>query len=201
MGASGCGVKGASTSSGSAGRTGAMVAQVSSASCSEGASSSRGGKSHTFSYCVFVLSDGRRFRCPPAFGIGRPTPGVSVLEHTKACTPLTPLTISASTHAVFARIAKTHSCLSKRGLRVIGGPVFPSQGPNTPDGELIVGEAAGTFIAFYDNARKARRLEPQIRQNVKRFGGKVKRLGAVTVLWVHPPSSAQRNSVETCAFG
>ncbi len=201
MGASGCGAKGAPTSSGYAGRAGAMVAQVSSASCSEGASRSNSGKSRTISYCVFVLSDGRRFRCPPALGIG-PTPGVRVLEHTKACTPLTQLTIPASTQAVFVAIEKTRSCLTKQGLRVTGGPVLPSQGPNSPDGELlIVHDDAQTFIAFYNNSRKAQRLEPEVVQNAKRIGGQVMRRGAVTVLWTRPATSQLRNRVETCALG
>jgi hypothetical protein len=183
------------------GRAAAMVAGVSSTSCSEGASGSRRGKMRTFSYCVFVLSDGRRFRCPPAFGVGRPAPGVSVIEHTKACTPLTPLTIPASTRAVFARIEKTRSCLIKQGVRVTGGPVLPSQGPNSPDGELlIVYDGAQTFVAFYDSSRKARRLELEIVQNVKRIGGQVVRRGAVTVLWTHPATSQLRDRVEVCAL-
>ena len=178
-----------------------MIAQVSSTSCSESASASAGGSSRTVSSCVFVFSDGRRFRCPSAFGSG-PTPGVSVLEHTKACTPLTPLTIPPSTRAVSAAIEKTRSCLTKQGLHVTGGPVLPSQGPNRPDGELlIVHDNAQTFIAFYNSSRKAQRLEPEVIQNVKRLGGEAVRRGAVTVLWTRSPTSQQRSNVERCAFG
>jgi hypothetical protein len=81
---------------------------------------------------------------------------------------------------------------------VTGGPVFPQQGPNSPDGELIT---TGAFIAFYTHAHKAQRLEPGIKQNARRFGGQVVRHGAVTVLWIHPPASGLRNALSGCAFG
>jgi hypothetical protein len=81
---------------------------------------------------------------------------------------------------------------------VTGGPVLPQQGQNTPDGELITN---GAFIAFYTDQRKAERLEPEVRQNARRFGGEVVRKGAVTVLWIRPPASALHNAVSGCAFG
>jgi len=80
-------------------------------------------------------------------------------------------------------------------------PVFPAQGSDSADGELIVGDAAGgALIAFYADGRKAQRLEPGVRQNAKRLGGQLERRGAVIVLWPHPSSPLSR-SVEPCAFG
>ena len=76
--------------------------------------------------------------------------------------------------------------------------MFPEQWPGSPDGELITG---GAFIAFYTDPRKAQRLEPEVRQNARRFGGQVVRHGAVTVLWIHPPASGLRGAVSGCAFG
>jgi len=126
---------------------------------------------------------------------------LSAIQHSKACVALTALVIPARSRALFATIAKTRSCLSGRGLRVTGGPVFPAQGSNSADGELIVGDAGGgALIAFYDDVRKAQRLEPRVRQNAKRLGGQLKRRGAVIVLWAHPSSPLSR-SVEPCAFG
>jgi hypothetical protein len=86
----------------------------------------------------------------------------------------------------------------RKALPVIGGPVFPQQGPSSPDGELIT---RGALIAFYADSRKAQRLEPQVRQNARHFGGQVVGHRAVTVLWIHPPASGLRNVVSGCAFG
>jgi hypothetical protein len=104
----------------------------------------------------------------------------------------------ASLRAVVERITAARACLTRKGLRVTGGAVFPQQGPSSPDGELIT---RGAFIAFYTDSRKAQRLEPEVRQNARRFGGQVVRNGAVTVLWIHPPASGLRNAVSGCAFG
>jgi hypothetical protein len=106
--------------------------------------------------------------------------------------------MSVSLRAVAARIAVARACLTRNGLRVTGGPVFPQQGPSSPDGELIT---RGALIAFYTGSRKAQQLEPEVRQNARRFGGQVVRHGAVTVLWIHPPASSLRNAVSGCAFG
>jgi hypothetical protein len=128
-----------------------------------------------------------------------------MLEHAKGCIRLRRLRISASVHAVAARIEVAKACLTKQGLRVTGGPVFPP-GPeisSSPDGELVAGVAGagGAFIAFYRSPAKAQRLEPEVIHNAKRIGGRVERRGAVTVLWIRPPSTGARNSVEACAFG
>ncbi len=79
-----------------------------------------------------------------------------------------------------------------------GGPVFPQQGPTSADGELITN---GALIAFYTDQRKAAQLEPEVKQNARRFGGQVVRHGAVTVLWIQPPTNSLRTAVSRCSLG
>jgi hypothetical protein len=150
---------------------------------------------------VFVLSDGRRFSCPGS-AFARSTPSAAELGRAKACIALRRLRIPQSSQKVFAAITKARTCLASKGFRVAGGPVFPpdSRGPSGPDGELIVNTAAQAFIAFYTDSAKAKRLQVEIVQNAKRFGGQVERRDAVTIVWVKPPSSTLRNGLEACVF-
>jgi hypothetical protein len=178
---------------------GALADQVASSSCSASASST---SSRVVRHCVFVLTDGRRFRCLGS-AFARSTPSANALVHANACAALKRLVITAASRAVFAAIGTARACLSAKGLRVSGGPVVPPDphSPRSPDGELIVGNVAGgAFIAFYKDPRKAQRLEPDIVRNAKRFGGEVERRGAVTVLWIRRPASDLRNTVKACAF-
>jgi hypothetical protein len=124
-----------------------------------------------------------------------------MLEHAKRCVPLSRLVMSASMRAVAARIEVARACVTRNGLRVTGGPAFPPErsSPSSPDGELIAG-TVGVFIAFYTDPAKAQRLEPQVIHSAKRHGWQVERHGAVSVLWIHPPSSSARSTVEACAF-
>jgi hypothetical protein len=93
------------------------------------------------------------------------------------------------------------TCLTKQGLRVSGGPVFPQQSPTSPDGELIIGTSRGAaFIAFYSSASRAAQLEPGVKENARRVRGRVERRGAVTVLLIRHPSPRLRQAVLTCAF-
>jgi hypothetical protein len=200
--AAGCGSAASSTSP-SVGH-GALAAQVMSESCSSAATVAvSSGVTTTerrragVSSCVFVLSDGRRFKCSGA-AFARSTPTPARLEHAKACVAISPLMLPASVRALVKRIAAARTCLTSNGLRATGGPVFPPQGPNSADGELIT---QGALIAFYTDQRKAKRLEPQVKQNAKRFNGQVVRNGAVTVLWIRPPARGLRNTVSRCALG
>jgi hypothetical protein len=200
--AAGCGSAGSSTSSGvqPAGVRGA-AAQVTSVGCSAGATSaSPRAAVDSVGSCTFVLTDGRRFRCSGS-AFAQSTPSPSMLEHAKGCVPLSGLVISASLRAVAGRIEVARACLTRKGLRVTGGPAFPPDrsSPSRPDGELIAG-AVGAFIAVYTDPAKAQRLEPEAMQNAKRHGWQVERHGAVTVLWIHPPSSGARSTVGTCVF-
>jgi hypothetical protein len=174
--------------------------QVTSSSCSMSAASTG---SRASGSCTFLLSDGRRFRCPPAFGT-RPTLSVSALEHAKACSRLPTIAIPAPTRAIFAAIEKARTCLTTQGFRVTGGPFYPTDPPyrqSVPDGELVIESVTPTFIAFYDSGRTAQRFERQLVQNADRLGGRVERRGAVTVLWTRQPAAQQRSGIEACAFG
>jgi hypothetical protein len=148
---------------------------------------------------VFVLSDGQRFRCPSSFE--NSTPSVSTLEHAKACVSLSRLVMPAAIRAVVVAIDAAHRCLAARHLRVTGGPVLPPQGPNSPNGELIVGNGhGGAFIAFYTDPGRAKQLEPEVIQNARRLGGQVERHGAVTVLWIRSRTSQLRGSLRACGL-
>jgi len=199
VGAGGCGSSITATSRATrAGTVGGSAVQVTSASCSDG-SASTGGAAGS---CTFVLSDGRRFSCPPALA-RRAQLSVNTLEHTRGCRRLSTLAIPPAARRVFAAIEKTRTCLIARGLRVTGGPVFPPNptGPLGPAGELVIADrGAPTFIAFYRNPREARLLEPEVAQNAKRLGARLARHGAVTVIWTHPSTAQLRDSVKACAF-
>lgn len=174
------------------------MVQVSSVSCT----SSAGVTGVVAQSCVFTLSDGRRFSCPDA--LTRTTQTAAGLEHAKACTRLTSLPIPASSRPIFAALERVRSCLTSRGLRVVGGPIIGlgATTPDTPLGELIVvRDRAPTFIAFYKSSQAARRSEPTLIQNAQRLGGVVARRGAVAVLWSRPPANDRRAAVEACAFG
>ena len=199
----GCGEAASSTRAPAAASApaGRLAVGVTSTSCS---ASGGGPGSRTVSSCMFVLSDGRRFNCPETFGVGRPVPSVTTLEHTKACTRLSTLPVPRALRAVFAAIAKVRTCLTTPGRRVIDGPVFPPDphAPDQPDGELITFDGtAQIFIAFYLDTLKARRLEPPIIHNARAIGGEVERRDAVTVLWTRRPTPERRRSLENCAFG
>lgn len=180
----------------------AASTQVSSATCSSATVTVSPGGSTSSSEpasCVFVLSDGQRFRCPLSFG--RSTPSVRTLERSKACVRLPRLRLSAAIRAVVAVIDAAHRCLVARHLRVTGGPVLPPQGPNSPNGELIVGgDHGGAFIAFYTDPGRAKQLEPEVIQNARHLGGHVERHGAVTVLWIRRPTGQLRGSVHACGL-
>ena len=128
------------------------------------------GNRHVSSYCVYVLSDGRRLRCPPAFARAAQT--VISLERATACSRLSPIAIPASWRRVFVQIGKVRACLTSRGLRVTGGPSLgtPRNGPDTPIGELIVIKGnAPTFIGFYESRRAAEQDQPRAIENMKRL--------------------------------
>lgn len=162
--------------------------------------STTGSRHRVSSSCLYVFSDGQRFRCSGS-GSGRSASSTAALEHARGCVALTRIVISAAARAVIARIDTTRACLSKRDLPVSGGPVFPQQSPSSPDGELIVGSgASGAFIAFYSDAGRAARLEPQVTLNARRVGGQVERRGATTVLWIHHAGKRLRAGVLACAL-
>ena len=189
----GCGSALRSSSLSTAGR-GPALAAVASVSCSYTATSSS--RRAAANACVFVLTDGRRFRCS-GVTFAKKTPSVALLEHAKSCIPLRRHVLSPRLRAVATRIAVARTCLTNKGLKVAGGPVSPEQGPSSPDGELITTD---TFVAFYSSVGKAQRLEPEVIRNAKRFRGQVVRHGAVTILWVRPPGHDLRTTVVSCVW-
>ena len=187
-----------SASSGSAG-TFNSSAVVSWTTCTEVGAA--GGTGTLVRPCVFVLGDGRRFSCPPAFAHRVQT--ATTLEHGKGCHPLSPLAIPVSWRPGLAALQRAGACFTDQGLRVSGGPSLgaPSHGPQTPIGELFVQHGnAPIFVAYYESAQAAQRFEPIVAASAKRFGGRLARAGRVIVLWTRPPTNSQRKAVEACAF-
>lgn len=75
-------------------------------------------------------------------------------------------------------------------------------GPNSPDGELIAGYLpTGALIAFYRSIEKAERLEPAVLGNARRLHSQVERAGAVTILWLRPPTARIRRAMQGCVPG
>ncbi len=114
--------------------------------------------------------------------------GCGALEHSSAGA-------SALTSPTQAR-----ACLTKAGFRARGGPPPPGD-TNAPDYELVIdGRGPGAFIAFYKQLARAKRYEPAIRKNAKRFGGAVEARGTTTIVWTKPPPEATRARVRGCLF-
>jgi hypothetical protein len=167
--------------------------QVNSATCVTG---NVGGKPPA-STCTFVLNDGRRLGCDRNF-VG-PTPSVPQLLH-DGCRWLTPLKLSRSMLAVIARIDSVRGCLTSEGLRAAGGPAFPSRPPDPaqPDGELVISSSHPTFIAFYTDTARAKRIEPVLRREDAHQPVLLERHGAVTIAWSQSPPGEDRHAVLAC---
>jgi hypothetical protein len=174
-----------------------------------GTSSSVGGETkttHRSGSCTFLLSDGRRFRCPSSFGIGPPNDGL--IEHSKACVQLASLVIPASLRATGARLLKVRNYLNARGLNAVGGLVFEAARPiglhfhvgtsYNPAGELDTSDA---LIGFYVDPSQAQRAETPVQANVRRSGATLVRDGDETVVWMIKPSQSVRATVQSCVTG
>jgi hypothetical protein len=169
--------------------------QIDSVSCLE--TSAPGHPAH--GACTYLLTDGRRFKCPLRFSERRQTP--TSLERARACRPLRPFHIPAAWKPVFTHLYAVQACLARKGVSTSGGPFLEGPRPRTrPIGELITKTRPTAFIAFYTTARVAKRAEPQVLASARRIGGRVQRRGAVTVLWTKPPAARQRATAEACAF-
>jgi hypothetical protein len=147
--------------------------------------------------CTFVLNDGRRLGCNRS--INGPTPSVPQLLR-DGCRWLAPLKLSRSMRAVIARIDRDRGCLTSRGLRAAGGPAFPSRPPDRtqPDGELVISSAHPTFIAFYTDAAKAKRIEPALKRDDSGKHVLLERRGAVTIAWTQAPAGDLHHTVWGC---
>jgi hypothetical protein len=150
--------------------------------------------------CTYILSDGERFSCGQVIRGSAPT--AARLERA-GCRRLASLALSGSERTLIARVDRARSCLASDGLRVAGGPVLPpaSPGSTQPDGEIVISDARPTFIAFYTDAARARRLAPAIVRSAARTHVLVERRGAVTIAWSHAPAGDVRASVLACLPG
>jgi hypothetical protein len=197
--AGGCGAainRSTATGSGQAAGT-ADYAQAAEASCTTGEANGKPLKPS----CVFVLTDGRRLRCPERFSHVDQT--ASSLERSTACRTIAPLHLSAAMRRVTATIESAQACLASHKVRAIGHAVLPPlANPNSPDGELIAGYLPnGALIAFYRNIEKADWLEPAVLRNARRLRAQVERSGTVTIFWVRPPTATLRSAVQECLPG
>jgi hypothetical protein len=147
--------------------------------------------------CLFVLGDGRRFRCPLSFE-RRPVTAATI-ETSRACVALAAAVVPAYLRPVAARIAGARACLERHGLAVTGGLVpAPPSGPDATDGELDTTDA---LIAYYSGRSQAAALEPDVAKNMRALGGTVARDGAENVAWLVAPSRTLRHTVAICAGG
>lgn len=192
----GCGTTGShSKLSGTA--RGTSYSQAVSASCTEAGTQ----RQTTKTSCVFVLADGRQFRCPASFAQAVQT--ASSLERSGVCRRLAPLHLGAAVRRVTAAIESTQACLTSHRVRAVGNAVLPPlASPNSPDGELIAGYLpSGALIAFYRDIKKAKGLEPAVLRNARRIHSQVERAGTVTILWLRRPSTTLRGAVQACLPG
>jgi hypothetical protein len=144
--------------------------------------------------CVFVLGDGRRFRCPLRFG-GRPLTAATI-ETSRACVALAAAVVPAFLRPVAARIAQARACLERHGLAVTGGLVLASpRGPDATDGELDTSDA---LIAYYSGSHQAAAVEPEVAKNMRALGATVARGGADNVAWLVAPSRTLRHTLAVC---
>lgn len=167
------------------------AAEVVSGSCT---SSGIDGRT-TSESCEFVLSDGRRFRCRHELN-GQPT-GRAVKA--AGCVRLRPLVLSAAQRSLISKIDRARNCLRGKGLRASGGPVLPVNS-QTADGEIVVSSTHPTFIGFYSDVAKARRVESSSARFV-RSHSLVEDRGTVRIIWTRAPTSGLRRTVEGCSLG
>ncbi len=118
--------------------------------------------------------------------------------------------IQSPTGPKAAQIAKSprgvERCLRAAGFRTTRAR-SSADDTDAPDVEVTAFKPGMiSFIAFYDDPRRAKRLEPTIRKNAARFRGHVERHGAVTVAAgspngkSEPPTSGALRPVKRCAF-
>jgi hypothetical protein len=171
----------------------AEYAQAAEASCATGEANGKPLKAS----CVFVLTDGRRFRCPEriAHAVQTATPG-----RARACRAIAPLHLPAAARRVTAAIESAQACLISHKVRAIGNAVLPPlTDPSSPDGELIAGYLPnGALIAFYRDSNKADQLETGLLSNAHRLHAQVERRGTPTIFWWRPPTAPLRRAVHGC---
>jgi hypothetical protein len=99
-----------------------------------------------------------------------------------------------------ADVRAKRRCLKAAGLRTTARRREPED-DDAPDVRLLLmGRGTQAFVAIYADLARAKRYEPQIRQNVKPFDGSVERAGHVTIAWVRRPQSGLLADVRGCLF-
>lgn len=90
-------------------------------------------------------------------------------------------------------------CLRRAGFRVATDALPHAQADEPNDGVLTL--ARGRYsaeVAYYEGLARAKRLEPSLRRNAKRFHGLVYRIARATVIWTGPPSDAAQSDADNC---
>jgi hypothetical protein len=62
----------------------------------------------------------------------------------------------------------------------------------------VISSAHPTFIAFYTDAARAKRIEPKLRRDDSGKHVMLERRGAVTIVWTQAPADDTRQSVWGC---
>lgn len=94
---------------------------------------------------------------------------------------------------------EARKCLVDDGFRASGGGIDTSDDANAPDGVVYTySSGAHAQIAFYDDLARARKHEPEIHENAKRFDGEVVRIDRATIVWLRKPALGARMRVERC---
>ena len=95
--------------------------------------------------------------------------------------------------------AQARKCLDADGFQTTASSVDVREDPNAPN-DAILAYLSGSHaeIAFYDDLARAKRYEPEIRENAKRFDGAVDRIGKATIVWLAKPSKDAADGVERC---
>ena len=200
--AGGCGGASTPSTTEAADRAGAGVSAAEITS-SKNCTGERQGSSPEVTYCEFVLSGGRRFKCQGS-GFDRSQPSAGELSDNKACIPLSRVAIPVVPGTVLTQMARVRTCLTHHDLQVSGGPAGP-EGPGQPTGPYGVLYVVSAFsvpgytvtIAFDRHSQGVKRRKG----HVIRVADREEHHGAVSVTWHGTPAKGLRTSVRACAFG
>jgi hypothetical protein len=95
--------------------------------------------------------------------------------------------------------AEARKCLDADGFQTEALSPDVRKDPNAPDhGLLAYRSGSHAEIAFYDELARAKRYEPEIRENAEGFDGRVERIGRATIVWLTKPSEDAAERVERC---
>jgi hypothetical protein len=100
-----------------------------------------------------------------------------------------------------ASSAAAQACLKQKRIPVVRGLRAPDD-PDAPDVELIVGgKTASAFLGYYDDERRAKANEPQIRKSVTSTSAvTIERHGKLTIAWTRGKDSDEADTIKGCIF-